>query len=223
MPKLVSIPRKLSALLIGLTVFCILIVSCNSGGGESPEDVYRTFRKALLDGDKADIWTTLDPSTQAYYRQKFQSLKTMDQKITKYLPPTDQPLARQKSGTVLLDEIQTPKGLFERTFEPNNIDVNEASRIGLDVDAVDVVEPPDGSGARQQMKAKITTQAGQVFWLRRDHRARWKINLLETVDLESAFAWLNANREALEKTLEDRRAETKKRREQIISELFETE
>jgi hypothetical protein len=147
----------------------------------------------------------------------------MDQKITKYLPPTDQPLARQKSGTVLLDEIQTSKGLFERTFEPNNIDVNEASRIGLDVDAVDVVEPPDGSGARQQMKAKITTQAGQVFWLRRDHRARWKINLLETVDLESAFAWLNANREALEKTLEDRRAETKKRREQIISELFETE
>lgn len=177
-----------------------------------PDGAYHLFRDAMLQGDAQGVWANTDEKTHRYFQEQFDYLVEMDEMIARYLPQTDHRIARNQSGTVLLQEVRDGQGLFLKVFQADKIPNEEAIRIGSDIDELIVAK--DDSGA------KVITRAGQEYVLTRDAEAkRWFVRLPTSV--ESSMQWLGQNRSAMQQTVEDLIAEERDRREAIIAELMQ--
>jgi hypothetical protein len=190
-----------------------------SCGGEldpsEPEGAYYIFRDALLEGDVETVWERSDEETHQYFEERYERLVEMDEMIERYLPQTDHRIARQQSGTVLLDEIDGGKALFLKVFEPEGLPDEEAIRIGTDVKELKLAE--DDSAA------KVVTRAGQEYVLtHQDDTDQWHVMLVRSTEtVEAALGWLESNQSALQQTVEDLIAEERQRRETIIADLMD--
>lgn len=194
-----------------------------------PDGAYDMFRDAMLSGDAQGVWETTDPKTHAYFEDRYAQLVEMDETIKRYLPQTDHKLARQQSGTELLDEVDDGKGLFLKVYRPENLpETSEEGggglmaflgtktpvEVGSDVAEVKVAE--------DETMAKIVTRAGQEYVLvRPNDEEKWRVRLSQSSKvLDQAFGWLDANDKALQQTVEDLIAEERKEREAVIAELM---
>ncbi len=202
------------AVLLGATLVAFASGCSSELDPSDPEGAYYIFRDALLEKDAQTVWERTDQETHAYYQARYNDLVEMDETIDRYLPQTDHKIARQQSGTVLLDEIDDGKGLFLKTFVPDELPEEEAIKVGSDIDEIKLAE--------DESSAKIITRAGQEYVLTRDDKTdEWRVMLVRSTDIvEKSFAWLDTNRSALQQTVEDLIAEEREKREAIIAELL---
>lgn len=202
----------------GIVALCLAAVGCS---GEldptDPGEAYLLFRKAMIEDDVDKMWKRSSQGTRDYFDQRHQQLVQMQQKIEKYLPQTDHKLARKQSGTELLDELEGGRELFERVVKPDRVAMNEARRIGSQVE--EIRRSKDGD------KAKVQTRSGRTYRLVREgEKGQWYVSLVDSVgSVDKSFAWLDGNMEALTKTVNDLIEEEKEKREEIIAELMDVE
>jgi len=205
--------RNLLALCVSAVV-CVVAVGC--GPSEDPGDPaggYNLFRKGLLQTDSDQVWKRLDQRSRDYFQRRYDQLVSMDRKIEQYMRPNEHRLARKQSGTVLLDEIEGPKGLFEQVVDLEKLKANRATELGSLVGGVKVQE--------DKKTAIIETRGGRTYrMVQQDDE--WYVNLVDSVPaVDESFKWLDKNREALAQTVNDRIEEEKERREEIIAQLFD--
>lgn len=203
------------ALLIIALMASSVAFGCNSEHDSSePEGAYYTFRDAVLNDDAQAAWERVDQGTREYYAERYEQLEEMEETIEQYLPQTDHRIAREQSGAELLDEVDDGEELFEKTFAPSDLPEDEAIEVGTDIDELKLAE--------DESSAKVITRAGQEYLLTRDEETdEWHIMLSESTEaVDESFAWLDKNRKALRKTVEDLMAEEREKREAIIAELM---
>lgn len=192
-----------------------LVFGCNSEHDPTePEGAYYTFRDAVLNDDAATAWERVDEGTREYYEERYAQLEEMDETIEQYLPQTDHRIAREQSGTELLEEVDDGEDLFKETFTASDLPDDEAIEVGTDIDELKLAE--------DEKSAKVITRAGQEYLLKRDEESGdWHVMLSESTDaVDESFKWLDKNRKALRKTVEDLMAEEREKREAIIAELM---
>ncbi len=205
--------RNLLTLFVSVAV-CATAVGCGpSEDPANPAGGYNLFRKGLLQTDSELVWERLDQRSREYFQRRYDQLVSMDRKIEQYMPPTDHRLARKQSGTVLLEEIEGPKGLFERVIDLKNLKASRATELGSLVGGVKV--------QKDKQTAIIETRGGRTYrMVRQDDE--WYVNLVDSVPaVDKSFEWLDKNREALAQTVNDRIEDEKERREEIIAQLFD--
>lgn len=202
------------AVLLGATLVAFANGCSSELDPADPEGAYYIFRDALLEEDPQTVWERTDEETHAYYQARYNDLVEMDETIDRYLPQTDHKIARQQSGTVLLDEVDDGKSLFLKTFAPSELPEEEAIKVGSDIDELKLAE--------DKSSAKVITRAGQEYVFSRDENSdEWHVMLVRSTDIvEKSFAWLENNRSALQQTVEDLIAEEREKREAIIAELL---
>lgn len=198
----------------------LMMLSLMSGCGDEldptePEGAYYIFRNALLEGDAETVWKRTDAETHQYFDDRYQELVEMDETIQKYLPQTDHRIAREQSGTILLDDIDGGKGLFLKVFQPKNLPEKEAIKVGSNIDELKVAEDDEA--------AKVVTRAGQEYVLTRSSDSeQWHVMLVRSTDaVQKSMGWLESNKSALQQTVEDLMAEERETREAIIAELMD--
>jgi hypothetical protein len=121
-------------------------------------------------------------------------------------------LARKQSGTVLLDEIEGARGLFNKVVDLKKLARSRATELGSLVGKVRI--------AKDKKTAQVETRGGRTYELHRTN-GEWYVNLVDSVpEVDKAFAWLDSNIEALNKTVQDRSQQQQARREEIIAQLF---
>jgi len=179
-----------------------------------PEGAFNLFWQAMLDGEGEVMWDHMAPSSHQYFDDQLTRLKSMDEKIGRYLPPTDHRLARNQAGSILTDELADGRALFLKIFSPQEIPKDEAVLVGMHVEQITMSEDKK-SGA-------VLTRGGQQILLQYDSQAdRWNIMFVESFEeLGKALGWLDFNESALDQTIEDLIAEERRKREAMISELM---
>ncbi len=178
-----------------------------------PEGAYDSFKEALFAGDSERMWSRMSPSSHTYFDDQLERLHRMDEKIRKYLPPTDHRLAREQAGSILTDEIESGKGLFEHIFSPDTLPQDEKYKVGMQVEEIKISE--------DETQAAVVTRGGQEILLEHGERDEWFVMFVESSEaVPGAMAWLDQNEEALDQTIEDLIAEEREERAEIIAHLF---
>lgn len=193
-------------------LLCWTLIGCSSEEDPTkPDGAYHIFRDALFEGDAATVWERLDEETHQYFQAQYDYLVEMDEMISDYLPLTDHRIARRQSGVVLLEEVEDGRELFLRVFTPSELPQDEASRIGSNIDELQIAE--------DNQSAVVKTRAEQEYVLTREEDSKsWHIRLIK--DAEPAMNWLDENKSALQQTVEDLISEERDKREAIIAELM---
>lgn len=197
----------------------LLLVLFSFGCGKKmdpsdPEGAYNLFRQAMLDGQSDQMWELMAPSSHLYFDEQVERLRGMDEKIGRYLPPTDHRLARNQAGSILTDEIKDGRALFLKIFTPAEIPKSEPVSVGLDVEQVTLSE--------DKLSAAILTRGNQKVLLQYDSAAeRWNIMFVESFEeLKTAMGWLDSNETALAQTIDDLISEEQRKRETLIADLL---
>jgi len=201
-----------------LSFAVVLLAGCGSKlDATEPGEAYLVYRKAMLDGDVDGIWERTAPSTKQYFEDRYQQLVKMDEKIEEYLPQSDHEVARKQTGTILLDEIDGARGLFERVVEPANVSVSQARRLGSRVQKI--------RKSKDEKRAQVVTRSGRTYRLvKSGDDGEWYVALEKSMDtLDASFQWLDRNREALTETVNDLLESEKEKREQVIADLMDIE
>lgn len=195
----------------------LLLPGCsNKLDPREPGEAYLLFRKALQKDDVDAMWKRCSESTHDYFNDRYNELVKMEEKIKKYLPQTDHKLARKQSGTELLEDVENGRDLFEKTVDPKKVAMSEARRLGSLIQAIRVSK--DGN------TAQVETRSKQKYRLVKGEEDEWYVALADSVDaVDSSFGWLDRNRKALTKTVNDLIEEERKKREEIIAELMNVE
>lgn len=203
-------------LLLGLAFALVPLIGCSSKlDPTEPGEAYLMYRKAMLDGDVEGIWKRTAPSTKQYFEDRYQQLVKMEEKIEKYLPQSDHEVARKQTGTVLLDEIDGARGLFEKVTEPSNVSVSQARRLGSLVQKI--------RKSKDKERAQVVTRSGRTYRMVKDD-GEWYVALEKSMEaLDKSFEWLDRNREALTETVNDLLESEKEKREEVIAELMDVE
>lgn len=211
--------------------FLVGFIVCFSAGcstkptRSSPEGAYRLFRKALFERDKRAAWDLLDAESRDFFGQKYRKLESMRRQIRDYLPPTDRKLALKKTGAVLANKLDGPRGLFKKTFRPNKITDDRAHRLGADIEAVELIRGSGQAGkdGERIVGAKIETRGGTSYSLTKNKKDQWAIDLLASVPLEQRFEWVRANRKALDRLVKKRKEKQRQIREGFIRQHFDVD
>ena len=195
----------------------LVVAGCsNKLDPTEPGEAYLKFRKSLKKGDVEQMWKRCSPSTREYFNTRYDELVQMDHKIHKYLPQTDHKLARKQSGTVLLDEIDSGRGLFEHVVDPEKVAMNEARRLGSLISAIRL--------SKDEKQAEVETRSGRKYRLVKGEESEWYVSLVDSLGaVDKSFAWLERNKKALDKTVQDLSEEQRKKREEIIAELMDVD
>jgi hypothetical protein len=181
-----------------------------------PEGSYRLFQQALEHGDESAMWRRLDSQTKAYFADRYRELESMDAKIRRYLPATDHEVARNQSGTTLLNEIDGGEELFARVARPDRVAMTPGRRVGRRVESITV--------SKDEKSAVVETLAGQTFRMTKGEEGEWYVNLVASNDsIHQSFAWLRNNSEALDETVDHLVDREQQRRERVIADLFDVE
>jgi hypothetical protein len=172
------------------------------------------FQRALADGDTSAMWNRLDAQTRDYFADRYRDLVAMDAKIRRYLPATDHEVARNQSGTALLNEIDGGEELFEKVARPDRVAMTPGRRVGARVESITVSE--------DEKSAVIETLAGQTFRMTKGEEGEWYVNFVASNDaIHQNFAWLRNNNEALDETVDHLVERERERRERVIADLFD--
>jgi len=178
-----------------------------------PDEAYLLFRRAMLDGDVEGVWMRTAPSTKSYFEDRYQQLVKMDEKIEQYLPQSDHEVARKQTGTVLLDDIDGARGLFGRVASPEKVDVSRARELGSLVEEI--------RKSKEGNWAKVVTRSGRTYRMVRAEDGEWYVALVKSMRaVDESFEWLDRNREALTKTVNDLLESERQKREEVIAELM---
>lgn len=207
----------LRAAILGLLVAAAPLVGCESKlDPKEPGEAYLLYRKAMLEGDVDGIWERTAPSTKSYFEDRYQQLVKMDEKIEKYLPQTDHQVARKQTGTVLLDEMEGGRDLFEKVAKPGNVTVNQARELGSLIEKIRKSKEGD--------RAQVVTRSGRKYRLVKGSEGEWYVALVKSMKaVDESFQWLDRNREALTETVNDLLETERKKREKVIAELMDVE
>lgn len=198
-----------------LLLLVLLSLGCGKKMDPSdPEGAFNLFQDAMLNGQSEQMWELMAPSSHQYFDQQVERLRGMDEKIGRYLPPTDHRLARNQAGSILTDEIKDGRGLFLKVFTPAQIPKDEPVLVGLQVEQVTMSE--------DKKSAAILTRGNQKVLLQYDEKAeRWNIMFVESFEeLKTAMNWLDSNETALAQTIDDLISEEQRKRETLIAELL---
>jgi hypothetical protein len=207
------LPGRSRCIGILLVAASLLMVGCGPDlDPTDPSGGYNLYRKGLMDNDPELVWKRLDERSRAYFERQHQQLVRMDGKIKEYLPPADHRLARKQSGTILLDEVDGAKELFNKVVDLKKLAPSRATELGSLVGKVRI--------AKNKETAQVETRGGRTYELHRKD-GEWYVNLVDSVpEVDKAFGWLDSNKEALNKTVQDRSQQEQARREEIIAQLF---
>lgn len=200
--------------LIMLALGTVFLTACGGKLDPSdPEGAFNLFKTAMLNGDRDTMWNHIAPSSQEYFDAQLGRLKEMDEKIGRYLPPTDHKLARRQAGSILTDELSTGRQLFDKIVTPSNLPKDEKYLVGLTVAEIKVSE--------DEKTAAILTRAKQKVLLQFDEKnEEWDIMFVESfASLKDAMKWLDSNENALDQTIDDLLSEERRKREAILAEL----
>lgn len=201
-----------------LHVLLVLCAGTSMACGEKvdptdPEGAYNLYLKALWSGDAEGVWVRLSPSTKEYFQNQYEVLVAMDETIEKYLPPTDHKIAREQAGSILTDKVTDGKTLFLQVFQPKNLKIEEAHKVGAAVDEIRINE--------DETAAELKTLGGDVLYLTKDTDQQWYVMLVRSsAAVGERMKWLEQNQSALQQTVEDLIDEERKKREAVIAELM---
>lgn len=202
--------------IIGIALLlCFLLTGCGKKLDPSdPEGAFNLFWQHMMDGQSEAMWDLMAPSSHEYFDQQLERLHEMDEKIGRYLPPTDHTLARKQAGSILTDEIKDGRGLFLKIFKPAEVPKEEAIQVGMQVEQVTMSE--------DQKSAAVLTRGGQKVLLTYDQaNEKWEVMFVESfAELGTAMGWLESNETALDQTIEDLISEERRERESLIAELM---
>ena len=206
-------------------VFLLLVGSVGCTGKSDPtgpEGAYNQFRDGLFEGDNDKVWNRMSPDSHAYFDDQVARLRLMDEKIVRYLPPTDHKLARGQAGSVLTDEVTDGRGLFDKIFQPKGLPKDEQFKVGSQVEEIRKSE--------DEKTAEVITRGKQTIRLVHDEKSdEWFVSLpnstFVTVEktpeaLNKSFQWLEKNESALDQTIEDLIEEERREREKVIADLM---
>lgn len=203
-----------NALLVALFVSFVVTGCSDKLDPSDPEGAYNLFKTAMLAGDKETMWNHMAPSSQKFFDAQLERLKGMDEKIGRYLPPTDHKLARTQAGSILTEEMTTGRQLFEKVVTPNNLPKDEKYLVGLAVEEINISE--------DEKTAAIMTRGKQKVLLQYDEKGeKWDVMFVESFEpLKDAMKWLDQNESALDSTIDDLLSEERRKREAILAELM---
>lgn len=197
-------------------LICSLLILTGCGENldtTTPEGAFNVFKNAMFDGNPDVMWERMSQSSQGYFDEQLQRLNAMDEKIERFLPPTDHRIARRQAGTVLTDEFSTGKELFLHVFRPDSIPDDEKFRVGMHVAEIKISE--------DERQAAVVTRGEQEILLVESEGGEWHVMFVESSEVvPNAMAWLDSNEDALDQTIEDLISEERSLRAEIISELF---
>lgn len=202
-----------TTLLVGAVAFAGCSGELNP---EDPGQAYLLFRDALVEGDVDGMWDRTAPSTREYFDERYEQLVDMDEKIKNYLPRTDHKLARKQTGTILLDEIDSGRDLFEEIVAPEGVSMSEAQRLGSLIDQIEV--------SKNNEEARAVTRSGRTYRLVKGEDDEWYVRLVDSLQaVDESFEWLERNRSAVSETVNDLLEEEQEEREEIIADLMDVE
>lgn len=207
--------RSTMVVLAAILVAGGALVGCQSEADPTkPAGAYRMYRQAVLDGDLEAMWKRTSESSHEFFGEKYETLVEMDRQIRKYMPQTDHELARKQTGTEMLDEIDGAQGLFEKMLEPENMPLNQARRLGSEVEKIRM--------GKDREVARVVAAGGREYRLVRGEDDEWYVDLVASVDaVKKNFGWLEKNEKALEKTVNDIVEKRQEEREKIIADLMD--
>lgn len=202
-----------TAILVG----AVALAGCSGElNPEDPGQAYLLFREALVEGDVDGMWDRTAPSTREYFDERYEQLVDMDEKIKNYLPRTDHKLARKQTGTILLDEIDSGRDLFEKIVAPDGVSMSEAQRLGSLIDQIEV--------SKNNEEARAVTRSGRTYRLVKGDDDEWYVRLVDSLQaVDKSFEWLERNRSAVSETVNDLLEEEQEEREEIIADLMDVE
>lgn len=218
--KMMRPSRLLESAIVPLSVLLATVGFAAGCGSEEdptkPAGAYRMYRQAVLDGDVEAIWERSSESTHEYFAERYDELVEMDQQIREYLPHTDHELARKQTGTEMLDDIDGPRGLFEKMLKPKNMPMNQARRLGSEIEKIRMGEDRE--------VARVVAAGGREYRVVLGEDEEWYVDIVASVDaVDKSFEWLDNNQEALEKTVNDIVEKRQEEREEIIADLMDVE
>ncbi|MEZ4462367.1 MAG: hypothetical protein R3E66_22110 [bacterium] len=202
-------------LLLMLALSTLLLSACGDKLDPSdPEGAFNLFKTAMLNGDRDTMWEHMAPSSREYFDAQLKRLHAMDEKIARYLPPTDHKLARTQAGSILTDSMTTGRQLFDKVVTPSGLPKDEKYLVGLTVEEIKVSE--------DEKTAAILTRGKQKVLLQYDEKNdRWDVMFVESFEpLKTAMKWMDANENALNQTIDDLLSEERRKRETILAELM---
>lgn len=176
------------ALILALFTTLPMLGCSSSPPPTEPEGGYLAFKQALLSRDPESLWATLSDDTKTLVRDSLDSLKSTNQLIDR-LQPSDRKQAREAIGASLLDKLETPYELFRFVFVQENIPVDSAYELGLQLRSVNQVD--DG-------RALVTTRSGQQIELIKDDDGYWRVRNPIHEQFAEAFAVMEQNRANVE-------------------------
>lgn len=213
--KPVGLVTRISLVLTSLLVcFVVSTTGCAENVDPTdPEGAYNLYVKAFWAGDPDGVWTRLSPSTHEYFEEQYEKLVEMDETIERYLPATDHRIAREQAGSILTSEVKDGKGLFLKVFQPKEMELSEAHRVGATVEEIKINE--------DETAAELKTLGGDTYYLMRGERDAWFVMLIRSSSaVGKQMNWLESNQSALKQTVEDLIAEEREEREAVIAELM---
>lgn len=201
---------------VGLAVLVVAAGCGSDADPRQPAGGYQLYRQAVLKGDVETMWKRSSPSTREYFQERYDQLVKMDREIRNYLPQTDHALARKQTGTELLDEVEGPRELFEKIVQPENMPLNRARRNGSEIAKIRM-------GKKGEV-ASVETEGGRKYRVVKGDDGEWYVDLVGSVDaVDASFQWLDDNRKALEKTVNDMVEKRREEREKIIADLMDVD
>ena len=202
-------------LLLMLALGTLLLSACGDKLDPSdPEGAFNLFKTAMLNGDRDTMWDHMAPSSRDYFDAQLKRLHAMDEKIGRYLPPTDHKVARTQAGSILTDTMITGRQLFDKVVTPSGLPKDEKYLVGLTVEEIKISE--------DEKTAAILTRGKQKILLQYDEKNdRWDVMFVESFEpLKTAMTWMDANENALNQTIDDLLSEERRKRETILAELM---
>ena len=216
-------PRAVCAVLMACAALLMVATGCQ--GEPQPQEAdgaYLLFRSALLQGNKATVYGYLSQDTKKVYEDRYATFQDMSEQIIRFLPQTDQKLARQQTGVVLLKKegIEDSEGLFTYLFKLDALKT-EDTLPGLEI----------GSGIRfpggvayndDETEAAIVTWANDQYHMVKEDDGIWRVASWRK-DAQEKTAWIETNKENLEKTIQDLISEEKEEIDTVIKYLLAQE
>lgn len=201
--------------IIPLIVALAFVIGCGSKTDPAdPEGAYNEFRDGLFAADKDKVWNRMSSGSHQYFEDQLARLRLMDEKIARYLPPTDHKLARSQAGSILTDEVKDGKGLFGKIFDPSGLPKDEKYKVGSNVEEIRLSE--------DEKSAEVITRGKQTYRLIHDEKSdEWFVSFQDSTEaLKGSFGWLEQNESALDQTIEDLIDEERREREKVIADLM---
>lgn len=197
----------------------------------TPLGSYNLFKNALETGEAGQVWDRMSQASRDFFNEKHEKLVTMNDTITKYLPPTDHLIAQKQAGTVLLKTAKDGRGLFLALFDSKALKEKEsekdwATELGNTGRATFArlpgVDLPKIVVSEDKKTAVVDAPGIQVAMVKGEgEEGEWTVDLIRSGNtVKTNTAWIDANSEALEKTVDDLISEQRQHREELIAKLM---